>query len=183
MILMASHVHFHQYTPPIPLGHHKKVGFPPFPALVKLSCLSFPVHMNAGASRHFSQRLPLRMHHQETIMKPCPILLCSNSTRSTSPMAGQQYLGGQQRWVGINLITHSSAWLCVLPLCASTVLSKHGDPFDRRFPDCSFRFPLLGLPCLGTGTRLTVVFLTFSLGCSGGKCAMFECPGLRWAPL
>ena len=39
MIFMAPHVHFHQCTCPIPLGHHRKVGFPPFTALVKLSYL------------------------------------------------------------------------------------------------------------------------------------------------
>ena len=68
-------------------------------------------------------------------MKPCPILLFSNSTHSTTPMAGRQYLGGQQRWVGINLITHSSALLCLPPLCVSTALPKHGDPSDGCFPD------------------------------------------------
>ena len=30
------------------------------------------------------------------------------------------------------------------PPCASTALSKHTDPSDRRFSDRSFRFPLMG---------------------------------------
>ena len=34
--LMAPHVHFHQFTPPIPLGHHRSVGLPAFSVLVKL---------------------------------------------------------------------------------------------------------------------------------------------------
>ena len=39
VIPMAPHVHFHQCTPPIPLGHHKKLGFPLFTVLAKLSHL------------------------------------------------------------------------------------------------------------------------------------------------
>ena len=37
--LMAPDVHFHQCTPPKPLGHQQKAGFPLFTVLVKLSYL------------------------------------------------------------------------------------------------------------------------------------------------
>ena len=59
------------------------------------------------------------------------------------------------------------------PPCASTALSKHADPFDRRFPTAFLGFRLWALPCLSTGTRLTVVSLTFSIACARGRGGTF----------
>ena len=55
------------------------------------------------------------------------------------------------------------------PPCTSTALSKLADPSDRRFSDCSFRFPLMGTALSKHGDPSDRCFCDFQRACAEGR--------------